>query len=186
MSSRASVATVVTFLAFACGSESSGGASDGGPPSDAASRTDAADASSDGTSSSETSSDAAACVSEPKIGDACSPGQVSCDRVDPCCAQSIVCDEPTAKWKDSGVACLLCNQFACGTESCAGGSVCLARASGIDGGTTSYACVSMPTACSRNWSCDCVTKNLPPNCTLSPAGGCSEQGVHVTLSCMGS
>jgi hypothetical protein len=108
--------------------------------------------------------------------------------VDPCCAQTTVCDGATHKWKDSGVACLLCPSFSCGAQTCQGGTVCVARGSGVmmDGGaSTTYECAPMPPACARDWSCGCVTKNLPANCTLSPVKGCDEQGVHVTLSCMG-
>jgi len=127
--------------------------------------------------------DGGGCVTSPKIGDACTAGQTSCDSVDACCAQTVVCDG--AAWKASGIACLLCSGIPCGAQTCAGGSVCVARGSGIDGGGTSHECVAMPPACSRNWTCGCVTKNLPPNCTLAPTNGCVDQAHQVTLTCMG-
>lgn len=129
--------------------------------------------------------DAGGCVTSPKIGDACTSGQTSCDSVDPCCAQTVVCDAATHTWKASGIACLLCSGIPCGAQTCAGGSVCVARGSGVDGGGTSHECVAMPPACSRTWTCGCVTKNLPPNCILAPVNGCDDQASHVTLTCMG-
>lgn len=147
--------------------------------------TDAGDASLAG----DASGDAGACVASPKLGGACTTGQISCDRVDPCCAQTVVCDGATHTWKDSGIACLQCPSFSCGAKTCTGGTVCLARGSGVpvpDGGaSTFYECVPMPASCSRDWTCGCVEKNLPANCTLTPSGGCVEQATHVTLSCMG-
>jgi len=181
------ISLLASIPVVACGSETSGSpiadggtTADGGPGSgnDGGPKADGATA--------EAAVEGGACVSSPKIGDPCTPGQVSCDRVDPCCAQETVCDDATKKWKESGIACLLCNGFACGSQSCQGGSVCLERGSGIDGGGTSYECVSMPAACARNWSCDCVSKNAPPGCTLAPANACKEEGVHVTLKCMGA
>lgn len=186
--------TASCFALIACGAVQStsspldgGSPSDGGPAGeggDAAPRNDGgagSDASNDGASA-----DGGACVTEPKAGDACTAGQVSCDRVDPCCTQTVVCDPSTGKWKDSGINCFQCESFACGTQTCAGGSVCLTRASGIGGGGNSYECMAMPAACLRNWSCDCITKHVPASCTLPPSNGCTEQGVHVTLSCMGA
>ena len=129
--------------------------------------------------------DAGGCVTSPNVGDACTSGQTSCDSVDPCCAQTVVCDGATHTWKVSGIACLLCSTIPCGAQTCTGGSVCVARGPGMDGGGTSHECVPLPSACSRNWTCGCVTKNLPASCTLSPTGGCDDQAHHVTLTCMG-
>jgi hypothetical protein len=136
----------------------------------------------------EAGADASACVLLPKIGTPCTPGQKSCDRVDPCCTQTVVCDAMTALWKDSGVACLQCEGFACGSQTCAGGMVCVSAGLGIpppDGGpSVTYTCTAMPAACSRNWSCDCVTKNLPPNCVSLT--DCTDMATHVKLGCKGA
>lgn len=192
MKPRAFFLSIVSLLVMglglgACGSTTSSGpdpsGSDGG-----AGRTDsgsAADAASDASSS-----DGGACVTAPNAGEACKPGDVPCDHVDPCCAQTVTCDNATRQWKNAGIACLLCNSFACGPQTCQGGTVCLAHGAGIpmpDGGDgTRYECAPMPAACARDWSCGCVSQHLPAGCTTSPSGGCTELGVHVTVSCMGA
>ena len=169
------------MLTAACGSTSDPSTSDAG--TDAATSKDSAlDAANDGDGGGPTN----ACVPSPTVGGACVFGQVSCDRVDMCCAQTVTCDEATQKWKDSGVACLQCEGFACGDKNCEGGQVCLERASGVDGGTASHECVAMPAACARQWSCDCVTKNLGSACTVSPVKACTDTRTHVTVSCMGA
>jgi hypothetical protein len=176
------------FVLVACGSTDSnpsGGADSGTSPDGGSSLPDGGSAT-DGGGAKDAQADGGSCVLTPKIGDPCTAGQVSCDHVDPCCAANTICDSTTSKWKDEGLACFQCEGFKCGTQTCQGGEVCLARGSGIDGGGTSYECVSMPTACERDWSCDCVKQHVPANCTPTPTGACSAQGVHVTLSCMGA
>lgn len=178
---------VLAALIVACGGTTSSpsdmtdaSASDGASPgSDAHDAGDGAVVLVDGAST-----DAASgCIELPAEGTACAPGQVSCDRVDLCCASAAQCDPTTSKWKLSGNACLLCESRPCGDKTCTGNQLCLARASGVSGGATSYECTAYPTACAREWTCACVEKNAP-NCTLVP-GGCSDTVFPVKLSCMG-
>ncbi len=133
--------------------------------------------------------DTGTCVPAPQSGGACTNGQVPCDQVDPCCSQTLVCDSSTQKWRASGISCLLCANFTCGWLTCNGGSVCVQRTSGLpspDGGSgPSYECVPMPTACDRQWTCDCVTKHLPPNCSLGGSSKCKDPAWQVTVSCLG-
>lgn len=132
-------------------------------------------------------SDGGACVSSPKVGQACASGAKPCDRVDPCCAQTLVCDAMTSVWKNSGVACIQCEGFSCGAQTCMGGTVCVAAGVGIpppDGGpTVNFSCAPMPAACARDWTCDCVSKNLPPSCVSLT--NCTAQGLHPKLDCKG-
>lgn len=181
-----SIACAGLFLLFACGgstSSPSGGVDDGGidatQPSDASTGDGAAPMEGGG------GGDAAGgCISQPAEGTACTPGQVSCDRVDPCCASSASCDPVTKTWKLSGMACLLCQTHGCGDKTCKGNEMCVAHAPGIPSGQPSYSCAAYPTACAREWTCGCVQKNLPSGCTLA-ANGCNDSELPVKLSCMG-
>lgn len=121
-----------------------------------------------------------ACVNGATLGGACIAGQISCDKVDACCAGTLVCDPGTQKWKSSGLTCLLCASFSCGPKTCNGGQFCLLRTA-TDGGV-SHECAPMPPACARQWTCGCV-KNTPLNCAMT--GSCTESNFHVTLSCPG-
>lgn len=141
----------------------------------------------DSSSTDGASFDGGACVNATE-GAACSTGQVSCDRVDLCCASALSCDGTTKTWKLQGMACLLCQTHACGGLTCQGNQMCVSRASGVpvEGGSgTSYECDPYPSACARQWTCGCVEKNLPVGCTLSP-NGCDDKTLPVKLSCMGA
>lgn len=127
---------------------------------------------------------AGGCVSLPAEGTACIPGQISCDRVDLCCASAATCDATTKKWKLSAMACLLCPTHGCGDKTCAGTQMCIAHAPGVPGGQPTYECAAYPAACAREWTCGCVEKNLPAGCTLA-VNGCSDADLPVKVACMG-
>ena len=124
------------------------------------------------------------CIELPAEGSDCTAGQVSCDRVDLCCARAAACDSTTKKWKLSGMECLQCQMHPCGDKNCGGAEMCLARASGVSGGSTSYECAPYPAECAREWTCACVEMHLPGGCALSP-NGCSATELPVKLQCMG-
>lgn len=146
-----------------------------------------ADAGADGAAGDAAGDGGGACVPSPTLGGACTPGDQPCDRVDPCCTQTLVCDAAARVWKGSGIACAQCEGFSCGAQTCAGGTVCVAAGVGTmppDGGpTVNYSCVPMPAACARDWTCDCVAKNVPPACVKLTT--CADPKLHPTLSCQG-
>lgn len=178
-------ALVFAFLA-ACGSTAETPTSDAGT-ADGGGGGGGGDAGADAATGADAAVDGGAIECEPaaSVGKPCVPGQLSCDHVDECCSDTFVCDATSRAWKSSGVACLQCEGFTCGDKKCTGGQVCLARSSGVSGGATTYECAAMPDACSRQWTCDCVTKNVGSGCTLAGSGSCTSSGTHVTLSCMG-
>ena len=143
------------------------------------------DASSDAVS--EGGGDAGSCVPSPVTGTACKVGDVSCDKVNACCAPSYACSPQSKTWEALAVGCA-CIGFTCGDKTCAGTQICVVRGSGVlvpDGGkSTFYECAEYPAACARQWTCDCLKKNIGPSCMLSPAGGCDESKGHPTLTCM--
>ena len=147
---------------------SDGAAGDGATSSDGS----AVDASNDGG------------IPLPAEGTSCVPGQLSCDRVDLCCASAAACDAVTKRWKLSGQECLLCQTHGCGDKTCQGTEMCVAQAPGAAGGQPTYGCAPYPAACAREWTCGCVEKNLPAGCTLA-VNGCNDTDLPVKISCMG-
>ena len=137
---------------------------------------------------SDTGSDAGSCVPAPVPGTACKVGDVSCDKVDGCCAPVYSCNPQTSKWEALLTGCM-CAGFKCGDKTCMGTELCLRRAGGVpmpDGGVAiGYECAAYPTACQRQWTCDCVTKNIGPSCLQNPPGVCDDSTGHPTLSCLG-
>lgn len=127
---------------------------------------------------------ASGCVHLPAAGSPCVPGQVSCDRVDLCCASAAQCDPATKTWKLSGNSCLLCSTHGCGDKTCSGVQMCVAHTPGVPGGQVTYECAPYPTACVREWTCACVGMNLPAGCTMA-VNGCNDAELPVKLSCMG-
>ncbi len=130
----------------------------------------------------ETGTDAGGCVQVSQEGTPCTTGQKSCDRVDLCCASAFECMGGT--WKLQGQACLLCQSHPCADKTCTGNQMCIIHESGVPNGTPTGECAPYPTECARKWTCNCVTKNLPGGCTLSPKG-CTDSPFPVTVSCMG-
>lgn len=129
--------------------------------------------------------DAGSCVPSPVPGTACKVGDVSCDKVDGCCAPSYACNALSKKWELLAVGCA-CMGFKCGNSTCMGTQICVARGSGVDGGGTSYTCAEYPTACARQWTCDCVKKNIGSSCLSNPPGPpCDESTGHPSITCMG-
>jgi hypothetical protein len=170
---------LVSFLVACGGTTSAPVVTPDGGGSDAAT--------SDGGSSDSGSTDpdaAGGCVHQPAADTACVPGQLSCDRVDLCCASAAACDPTTQKWKLTGNACLLCSKHGCGDKTCAGNEMCVSQAPGTPGGQPTYSCAAYPAACAREWTCGCVTKNLPTGCALA-GNGCNDTDFPVKLSCMG-
>lgn len=180
---------LLVALVVACGGTTSSPSdvtADGGTTADgAAPGSDAStDASTPAVPDAATKDAAGGCAELPAEGTSCAPGQVSCDRVDLCCASAAQCDPTTSTWKLSGNACLLCPTHGCGDKTCTGTQMCVAHAAGIPGGSTTYECAAYPAACAREWTCACVEKNLPGGCTLA-ANGCNDTELPVKVSCMG-
>lgn len=184
---RASFLISVPIL-VACGGSATtplGDARDAGGSDGAASDATTTDSGGGSTDSGGGDPDAAGgCVPLPAPGSPCVPGQVSCDRVDLCCASAAQCDPATRTWKLSGNACLLCPTHGCGDKTCSGTEMCVAHIPGVPGGQVSYECAPYPTACAREWTCACVGKNLPAGCTLT-VNGCNGVDLPVKISCMG-
>lgn len=161
---------VTAFLATACGAGTLESKADAG-----------SDAGGDGTTA-----DGGACVPSPQQGAPCIPGQVTCDKVNPCCVTIMTCNSVSKKWEPLGLGCA-CTGNPCGPKTCMGTEMCIERASGVpvpDGGSgTTYECVPYPDACKRNWTCGCVEKNVEPSCTV---GACKDTSGSVTLTCMGA
>lgn len=122
------------------------------------------------------------CVPTPTHGTPCLPGQISCDRVDLCCATAMVCDAMSKTWIPSGIDCLLCPTHSCGDQTCQGTEMCLTHPQSA--GPALYECAPYPSACAREWTCLCVEYNLPAACK-GPAQGCADDKLPVTLVCAG-
>lgn len=120
------------------------------------------------------------CVKLPVHGTPCIPGQLSCDRVDTCCATEMVCDPVSKTWSLSQNDCLLCPTHACGDQTCQGSEMCITHP--VQPGPATYECVPYPGACTREWTCICVEYNLPNACK-GPAQGCADDKFPVTLVC---
>jgi hypothetical protein len=133
---------------------------------------------------SEAGGDGGSCVPSPVVGSPCKVGDVSCDVVDACCAPSYGCSPQSKTWQPMEAGCM-CAGFKCGDKTCMGSQFCVSRGSGVDGGGTSYECAEYPTACARQWTCDCVKKNIGPSCLQNPPGICNDSAGHPMLSCMG-
>ena len=120
------------------------------------------------------------CVKGPVHGTPCLPGQLSCDRVDLCCATAMVCDAASKTWVPTSNECLLCDTHPCGNQTCQGTDMCITHPQSA--GPAIYECAPYPGACAREWTCICVEYNLPPACK-GPAQGCQDDKLPVTLVC---
>ena len=122
----------------------------------------------------------APCVKRPVHGTPCFAGQVSCDRVDTCCATEMVCDALQGTWQPTQMDCLLCETHPCGDKTCQGTEMCITHP--VQPGPAVYECVPYPPTCEREWTCICVEYNLPAACK-GPPQGCSDDKLPVTLFC---
>lgn len=174
---RVIVLTLALAVPVACGgttTNASAESTDAETPSDALP--------SDALPSDGPAGDSSACVATAKEADPCSAGQVSCDRVDLCCASALTCEAGT--WQLTGQQCLLCETHPCGTETCQGDEMCLERSSGVDGGSAQYSCVPYPSECKRQWTCECVMEHSMGLC-WSQMHSCEDKSFPVTLLCPG-
>ncbi len=171
--------SLVAAIVFACGgrvttpgdSGDAAGADEAGPEGSVAV---------DGGVTNPTFDGSGPCVKSPIHGTPCIPGQVSCDRVDLCCATAMVCDAASNTWNPTGEDCLLCPTHPCGDQTCQGTEMCITHPQ--SGGPATYECAQYPGACAREWTCLCVEGALPSACK-GPAQGCADDKLPVTLVC---
>lgn len=166
-------------LLVACGGSTSGlEARDATTDSDSGSP----DASPDATGDSATSD--GGCVT-PVLGASCTQNARVCGDVDACC-RGYAWDCSGGTWQQLKLGCP-CRAQPCGTAFCNPGTdYCVARESGIAGGSTSYFCAPLPEKCANDWTCGCVETALPSGCMARPGGACTEAIPHQPqVTCMG-
>jgi hypothetical protein len=171
--------TLPVALLVACGGSTSGlEARDATTDSDSGSP----DASPDATGDSATSD--GGCVT-PVLGASCTQNARVCGDVDACC-RGYAWDCSGGTWQQLKLGCP-CRAQPCGTAFCNPGTdYCVARESGIAGGSTSYFCAPLPEKCANDWTCGCVETALPSGCMARPGGACTEAIPHQPqVTCMG-
>lgn len=179
---RPRIGTLLVLLLTACGGAIStpAGSNDGGNVDASANPPVSADG------GAPTLGDGGTCVQDPRTGDPCVPGQVSCEKVvSVCCTPTHMCSATTKRWEEVAVDCI-CRSFACGDVTCPANEVCVEAFGGVpqpDGGVSvAYRCQPYPAKCEYHQTCGCLKQNAIPGCL---ANTCVETSSGNTVSCLG-
>lgn len=133
------------------------------------------------------------CVN-PVVGAACTKDDTLCAGNEGGCCIGYIWQCQDGAWAKLGLGCACmpddagpdtksdAGPFACGTSTCTASEICKTQESGIDGGSSSKSCAALPAGCETTPTCECVKSKIGPSCT---AAECTDDGGHVSITCMG-